>query len=1177
MTARGILAVALALIVPQTLLAGSLEFRSAGFFASPDGQVKLYRESWSESPHVDVDGALAVSIVGPVLQPGYVTLPAGSTKTETDAARRRLDDSGAMRGFGALASRSMSEYEGGVLVRMEYDRMPPEVKEAICRIILPVAAFEGRQVRWDGGEIVLPKEKPDAGRMIYLDDPAGKTNRFRFDLGDGRDLGLEFLSPTGRRYLADCREWNEQNYHLQASFQGKTMLLYLCLLAKDQPFPIVKTPPPPPGKAEPKLSGEGTAFSAADGLYEVVAAKSGKVRGNRNGAAFFTVEAPSVRENDRQVRLDEPMSFEVKDRQVEIVSKAAGKPYAVRQTFAMEADGWLSVSAAFEHLEAGAREARVELALPAQLFAGQTVRAAERFVELPKQPARENILLDDWAGNALDYAIPAQGQGRVALICDWKAKSYLDDCRSWGEDSFKIGMEARDGAVKYRLHFWKADSPAPAYAKGNLLRDGASFETGADGVRPFACYSWNEKMVEPGITPAFDDTTAADGKVSLRLTAEDPAGKSSPHGFAFVGAVFNRVALQRDRKYTVSAWMKTDTPGLKGVLYCGETTWSGGDWGAFPVSAEWKRYHFTFFTNDFKKTGYYLTWAGIDQGCKAGSLWIDAVQLEEGDLSDFKPAAEAEFGVQADKSDKLFEEGAPCGATLRVRNNGDASLAGEVKYVVKDYWENEVRSGSVAVSVPPRDGAAYAVDLGKLPCGYYRGWFTMPGGEMKEIIFGVYKPQPLTTLPDDWPLACHNDPAPLVRKLGFGSVRAFEVFEMSDIAPEKGRFDFSRSDRMVAEAEKCGLSIMPILGTFEWPSYRRDPPVPPYAQLKAGPSAVSPDLRMAWPTIEAWKEYVRALTSHYRGRITYWEVLNEPNLSMTAQEYAPYLQAAYEAAKEGNPDCRVVGLCGACDLSSFVGPVFKLGGTNSFDVLSVHLYDPTPPEETHGSGSDRILEELRKAMKETYGKEARVWDTEKSYSCRQLAYTQRRVNVPVECCDEPQFLVDTFKHKAEYMIRETLLDSVAGNGGRFFWFGCFDWASNFITIRYFQPYVLDHAEFDQSPGPELLAANGLARALEGMSHPYRQLSWPASLRCVVFTGQKGSVAALWDWKGTARAGINVGKARFTLQNFFGEPIPLASDESGRIAVPLEGAPKYLSFPGLDGEACCKLLEAAQAL
>lgn len=1181
MTTRGLLALTLALIVPQTLLAGSLEFRSEGFFASPDGRVKLFRESWNESPHIDVDGALAVSIVGPVLDPGYVTLSGDKTKTDNDPARRRLIESGVMRKFDALGRRTMSEYAGGVLVRMEYGRTPPEIKEAICRIILPVEVFKGRRVRWEGGEIILPKDKPDAGHMAFLDDPAGKTNCFRFDLGNGLDLGLEFLSPTQHRSFSDCRLWNEQNYQIQATFEGKTMLLFLCLLKKDEPFPTVQTPPAQPGNAEPKLSDDGAVFSAMAGLYEIRAAKSGKLQISKNGAALFSVESPSVRQNEASCRLEEPESLQVKDGRAEVMTKARGKPLSVRQTFAMEEDGWLSVSVEFDGADARTQEASLELALPAKLFAGQTVRAAERFFELPRGPAQQNTLLDDWDGKVLDYAIPAKGPDRVTLICDQKAKSYLRDCRTWGQDSFKIGMTPRDGVVKYRLHFWKDDSPTPAYAKGNLLRDGASFETGPEGVRPFACYSWNEKMVRPGITPAFDDTTAVDGKTSLRLTAEDSVQKGNPRGFAFVGAVFNRVSLKRDRKYTVSAWMKTDKPGLKGVLYCGETTWAGNDWGAFPVTAEWKRYHFTFFTDDFKKTGYYLTWVGIDPSCKEGQLWIDAVQLEEGDLSDFVPAAEAEYGVEAAKTDKLFESGASCKAALRVRNNGKGTLTGSVKYAIRDYWEQEVRTGSVAISVPPESTSAYPVDLGEFPCGYYRGCFTTPGGDVKEIIFGVYQPQPLTPLPDDWPLACHNDPSPLVRKLGFGSLRAFEMFEMAGIAPEKGRFDFSRADRMVSEAEKCGLTIMPILGTFEWPAYRPEPPVPAYAQLKVVPSEIPGAVRMAWPTIAAWKAYVRALTSHYKGKIACWEVLNEPNLCMTPQQYLPYLQAAYEAAKEGNPDCRIVGVCATDDFGDkpvpFVPEIFKLGGTKFFNVLSVHLYDPHPPEQTRNSGSDKLLEQWRKTMKETYGKDASVWNTERSFSCRELAYSQRKVNVPVECCDEPQFLIDTFKHKAEYMIRETLLDSVGGNGGRFFWFGMFDYESCFITIRYFEPFGLDHAEFDQSPCPELIAANGLARALDGMSHPYRELSWPEPLRCVVFSGEKGAVAALWDWKAAGRITVDAGKTPFTLRNFFGEAIRVAPDENGRIAVDLEGAPKYLSFPGLDGEACCKLLEAARPL
>jgi len=1175
---RRVLLLLLVMLAPSAVQAGSLDFRSEGFFASADGRVKFFREPWRYAPHLDADGEVAVNVVGPILHPGYVALSGEGTKTAVDAARRQLVESGVLGPSSVSCRRTVSEYAGGMLIRMEYGQTPPDVTEAIGRVILPIEFFKNHRVRWDGGAMVLPDGKPDAEHLVFLNDPEGKANWFRFDLGNGLELGLKFLSPTKGRSFSDCRQWNEMNYHLQAAFDGHEMLLFMCLLKPDEPFPKVEPPPMPNKPPAPQTFEQGAVFRAQAGLYEIHVAKSGQVLVVRGGVGLFGVQSPSVREKEMTYLLSEPVSFQVNGNQVEVTTKAKESTLAVRQSFAMEDDGWLEVSAEFEGLDAGRHEAGVELALPAGQFLGKAIRGGDRFVDLPRQTGPEARLFDDWAGKVLDYGLQPDGPDHLTLVCDYRRTSYLSDYRKWGQDSFKIGMTPKDAVVKYRLHFWKEDV-APLYAKGNLLRDGASFETAPDGVRPFACYSWNEKMVEPGIRPGFDETTAVHGTVSLRLLAEDSVKKGNPRGFAFVGAVFNRVALKRDCKYTVSAYMKADKPGMKAVIYCGETTWAGNDWGEFPVSTEWKRYHFPFFTNEFRRGGYYLTWVGIAPDCKEGTLWTDAVQLEEGELSDFQPAAEFEYGIEVDSPEKLFERGASCGATLRVRNNGQKPLAGEVKYEIKDYWEHVVRAGSVAVDVPAETTAAYPVDLGKLPCGYYRGYFTCPGGDVRELIFGVYQPQPLAPLPEDWPLACHNDPSPLVRKLGFGSVRAFEIFEFAGIASERGKFDFSRSDRMVQQAEKCGLTIMPILGGFEWPSYRPEPPVPPYAQEKVGSSTLNAGKRMVWPTIEAWKDYVRALTSHYRGKVTYWEVLNEPNLSMTPEEYVPYLRAAYEAAREGNPDCKVVGVCATADFagrpSSFTSKVLELGGAKYFDILSVHLYNTNPPERSLDEGSDRLLEHWRKTMKETYGKDAPVWHSERSFIARRMAYSQRKVNVPVEYCDEPQFLIDTFKHKAEYMIRETLLDAVGGNGGRFFWFGQFDDEGTFITIRYYAPYGLNHTEFDESPCPELIAANGLARALDGMSHPYRQLSWDDARRCVVFAGERGSVAAMWNWKGVSRIAVGVGKAPYALLNFFGEPITVSPNEDGRIIVELEGAPKYLLLPGKDGEAACRLLEQVE--
>jgi len=334
---------------------------------------------------------------------------------------------------------------------------------------------------------------------------------------------------------------------------------------------------------------------------------------------------------------------------------------------------------------------------------------------------------------------------------------------------------------------------------------------------------------------------------------------------------------------------------------------------------------------------------------------------------------------------------------------------------------------------------------------------------------------------------------------------------------------------------------------------------------------------MAWPKLDAWKAYVRALTAHFNGEVTDWEVMNEPNLKMTPTEYLPYLKAAYEGAKEGNPDCRIVGICATSDFAgkpgSFTDSVLKLGGAAYLDILSVHLYNTNPPERTLETGSDRLLEGWRKTL-QAYGKDAPVWHSERSFSSRELGYSPQKVNTPVEYCDEPQFLIGTFKQKAEYLVRETLLDTVSGHGGRFFWFGLFD-STSFLTTRYFQPYGLDHTEYDGSPNPELIAANGLARALAGRSHPVRQFTRDDGARCCIFTGEAGSVAALWNWQASSRLTINVGKARFTLRDFFGETITVQPNAQGAITVELDSVPRYLSFDGLDGDGCCRLLEQAR--
>ena len=82
--------------------------------------------------------------------------------------------------------------------------------------------------------------------------------------------------------------------------------------------------------------------------------------------------------------------------------------------------------------------------------------------------------------------------------------------------------------------------------------------------------------------------------------------------------------------------------------------------------------------------------------------------------------------------------------------------------------------------------------------------------------------------------------------------------------------------------------------------------------------------------MEDWKKHVRDVVSRYKGTVRYFEIMNEPNLFFEPAEYVPYLKAAYETAKEVNPDCVIVGICATGDFAGkkCLGPWVPLAGCN---------------------------------------------------------------------------------------------------------------------------------------------------------------------------------------------------------------------------------------------------------
>jgi hypothetical protein len=150
-------------------------------------------------------------------------------------------------------------------------------------------------------------------------------------------------------------------------------------------------------------------------------------------------------------------------------------------------------------------------------------------------------------------------------------------------------------------------------------------------------------------------------------------------------------------------------------------------------------------------------------------------------------------------------------------------------------------------------------------------------------------------------------------------------------ASPDGPYDWSLHDRAVDAERRAGLHV---LGLLDYSNTRGlgDPGTMPHADMP----------RLA----SDFAAFAYAAARHFRGRVRYWEVWNEPNIATfwhpqpDAADYALLLTAAYTAIKRADPAARVV-LAGTSGVDlTFIRAV--AAQTKAFDVVAVHPYRGIP-------------------------------------------------------------------------------------------------------------------------------------------------------------------------------------------------------------------------------------------
>jgi hypothetical protein len=757
------------------------------------------------------------------------------------------------------------------------------------------------------------------------------------------------------------------------------------------------------------------------------------------------------------------------------------------------------------------------------------------------------------------------------------ASSYYLSNRVKKETNFSLFITMDGNTLRYYTCLLKPDESFPDFSaaqteteakarKKNLLGNGSGFEVGPYSMVPFNAYSWAEAYTSPGIAPVFDENMAYEGKYSLKLTGNNLKER---RGRFYSNMVrFNPVKLDSGKTYTLSAWLKADSDNTAVGVGVSEPLGKGRDRKNFKVGTNWKRYSFTFTPKTFSLLNYRNVTIALKS--QTAKLWIDGVQLEEGELGDYLPPP-LEFGATIRQKFKLFdpEEYQTAAVNLYFRNNTDVPADFKLNYEIRDFWEKVITSGKVAEKVAAKGNLTTDLKLPDLPLGYYRVVFTADDDKLyDEVIFGIYQEMAFTgKLPPNWPLGCHGfDGNPLVRKLGFGWTRSWD-FKMKAVMPAPDKMNFKETTDIVVERCRAAkLNLMPILGTsfstYHTPAYDR---IPEWAVAEKRHSSIKTYKHMLkFPRIDAWKTYIKTCVERYKGEVQAWEVLNEPNCWLTPEEYVPYLKAAYEAAKEVDPDCIVVGGCATSDFGIKPAPwtlkIIELTQAKFMDALAIHMYGPSAPEDYHsGMGTSRMLEVLRGAMKK-YGRDLPIWHTEKNYCSPVSGYSFRKFRYPamhtVSRNSGTNHFAGDYRLKAEWLLRETLIDSTVGKGP-FFWFGAMPNDIFIMPRQYAGAY--HNMENDGSPTPQLLAANGLARILEGRGTPVELVKLGTSIYCALYEGKDGVLAAIWDAKTSTTLELPRTGLEFGLYNFFG--VAKAPKEKGKLEIAT--APVYLTFDGTD--------------
>jgi hypothetical protein len=500
---------------------------------------------------------------------------------------------------------------------------------------------------------------------------------------------------------------------------------------------------------------------------------------------------------------------------------------------------------------------------------------------------------------------------------------------------------------------------AAAPVKGNRVYN-SSFELGGNGW-------WGGTVVAGGY----------DSPHAIRLSGNESL-ESRPFG------------ITPGQLYTISLCAKSEEADAKLSVEVVEYADAGGDQPVarhnereeFSVTNQWQRYHFSALLEGPFTSGYMLRLRA------ERPLRIDAVQVEEGGLSEYHPVAPVEVAMEMPVLARYPLPRQPVEPLVRVWAPGRSNEQIRIKLATWDFFGERKPCGDATIVLDEHGRGEAKVRCQGRDFGIYRLRAQADGRCAEgEVVIGVLPSDDGKRAPQSF-FGTHANMNPQTENVGVVLARraGMRWYRLHDFnhhtqwfhcEPER-KGEFSWADEEIEDLYRRGFEIVgTLVRTPKWAG-REYPP----EQSVRVPARVPREL--SW-----FADYVRVVVNRYKEMIKYWEIWNEPYhwgfWAGTAEEYVELERLGFQAAHEADAGCRVLGMCIYPGVKQWIASAVAAGSIKHLDVLSYHVYiSPDMTKLSDETGYSMLEEQVRYLHSLLQGEgrpEVPIWNSEGGIGC----------------------------------------------------------------------------------------------------------------------------------------------------------------------------------------------------